>query len=156
MSDPERFVILHVEDDDDHAELVAREFESNSPPCRVERALDGEEALDYLRGSGRFADRSAFPMPGLVLLDLRLPKLDGIEVLRTIKVDPSLWIIPVVMLTTSDSERDVYRAYEACVNSYIVKPFDHVKFRELISNLGFYWMSLNLRPTDSGKSRTFL
>lgn len=146
MSDAGKFVILHVEDDDAHAELVTREFEAEDSPFRMERATDGEDALDYLFGRGAYADRSLHPLPQLILLDLRLPRVDGIEVLTAIKADPALKVIPVVMLSSSDSERDVFRAYEAHVNSYVVKPFEYAKFRSLLAELGSYWMSVNVRP----------
>ncbi len=141
--------ILHVEDDDAHAELVRRELGKAAPRSPVRRVADGAEAIAYLSGEGPYADRAAHPLPALVLLDLRLPKVDGIEVLRFIKDDEVLRFIPVVMLTSSDSDRDLSRAYGTHVNSYVVKPLDHLRFRELLSDIARYWMELNANPDRS-------
>jgi CheY-like chemotaxis protein len=127
---------LLVEDDDDHAEIVLRSLEKNRVANTVHRVADGEEAVKYLRGEGSYAGR---PRPDVVLLDLRLPKLDGHEVLKIIKTDPQLLTIPVVVLTTSDAESDRARAYEHHANSYIVKPVDFAQFRQMVSDLSLYW-----------------
>ena len=138
--------ILHVEDDDAHAELVRRELGKALPRAPVRRVADGAEALAYLYGEGDYSDRGANPLPALVLLDLRLPKIDGLEVLRRLKEDEGLRTIPVVMLTSSESDRDLARAYGTHVNSYVVKPLDHLRFRELLSEIGRYWMERNKAP----------
>jgi len=141
--------ILHVEDDDAHAELVRRELGKAAPRSPVSRVADGAEAIAYLSGEGPYADRRAHPLPALVLLDLRLPKIDGLEVLRFIKEREALRPIPVVMLTSSDSERDLARAYDTHVNSYVVKPLDHLRFRALLADVARYWMELNANPDRS-------
>lgn len=145
----DRTTILHVEDDDAHAELVRRELGKAAPRSPVRRLIDGAEAIAYLSGEGAYADRAANPLPALVLLDLRLPKVDGLEVLRFIKEREALRAIPVVMLSSSESDRDLRRAYGAHVNSYVVKPLDHLRFRELLSELARYWMELNANPDGS-------
>ena len=127
---------LLVEDDDNHAHLVVRSLEKNRIKNTIDRVKDGQAAIDYL------FDKIQGPLeklPDIILLDLKLPKLDGLEVLERIKAEPRLNKIPVVMLTTSDAERDRARAYEHHVNSYVVKPVDFDKFRQLINDLGYYW-----------------
>jgi CheY-like chemotaxis protein len=113
---------------------------------RLVHVEDGEVALDYLHGRGPYADRRQFPLPHLVLLDLRLPRVDGLEVLRDVKTDRELHRIPVVVLTTSDAERDVAQAYEYHANSYLTKPVDFGGFASLLRDLGFYWLAWNKQP----------
>ena len=141
-----QIVILHVEDDPDHAELVRRSFESHRVTNRLMLVSDGEVALDYLFRRGDYADPKKSPTPTIILLDLRLPKIDGLEVLTVIKSDPTLKYIPVVILTTSEAETDVARAYELHANSYLVKPVDFNKFARLMEELGFYWLKWNFCP----------
>jgi CheY-like chemotaxis protein len=138
--------ILLVEDDDDHAEIVARGLTNNRVMNELRRVSDGEAALDYLFRRGAYADASLSPRPNLILLDLRLPKVDGLEVLRLVKESADLRGIPVVILTTSDTERDVTAAYQHHANSYLVKPVDFSKFTEMMQTLGFYWLAWNRRP----------
>lgn len=142
--------ILLVEDNPDHAELVRRNLESFQVANRLYHVEDGEAALDYVFGRKQFADRLKFPVPDLVLLDLRLPRVDGLEVLRHIKSDAELHRLPVVVLTTSDAERDVAMAYEYHANSFVTKPVDFHSLSSLLKDLGFYWLAWNKNPWRSG------
>ena len=139
----EPVMVLLVEDNDDHAELVLRQMAEHRIANEVIRLADGQEALDYLFRMGKFEDPHSSPRPHVIFLDLRLPKVDGLEVLKALKDSDDLRDIPVVVLTTSEGERDVARAYLNHTNSYVVKPVDYHKFRDLMDNLGFYWMSWN-------------
>lgn len=134
---------LLVEDDDDHAALVERSLKRNRVQNRVSRVSDGAQAIQFLRNEGEFADAIR---PDTILLDLKLPKLNGHEVLEIIKADEDLRAIPVVMLTTSDAENDRAKAYHHHVNSYVVKPLDFTKFRELVEELNLYWGVWNRPP----------
>ena len=142
----EPIVILLVEDDPAHAEIVRRNFENSLIANRVIHVSDGQEALDYLFRAGRYSDPVTAPRPGLILLDLRLPKVDGLEVLKSIKADPDLCRIPVVILTTSSAEYDVVKAYDRHANSYLVKPVDFPQFVALMESLGYYWLAWNQNP----------
>lgn len=142
----EPITILLVEDDPAHAEIVRRNFETSRIANRLIHVSDGQAALDYLYCRGAFSDPLQAPRPGLVLLDLRLPKVDGLEVLKTIKADAELSQIPVVILTTSAAESDVARAYDSHANSYLVKPVDFTQFVELMEVLGYYWLVWNQHP----------
>ncbi len=142
----EPFLILLVEDDPAHAEIVRRNLEDARVANRLVHVSDGQAALDYLFRQGAYADPEMFPRPGLVLLDLRLPKVDGLEVLRTTKADPNLNNIPIVILTTSASESDMARAYECQANSYLVKPVDLAEFKAMMEAFGFYWLAWNQYP----------
>ena len=137
--------ILLVEDDIPHAELVKRGLEGHRVANRIYHVADGEAALDYLFRQGVYADPVTSPRPCVVLLDWRLPKLSGLEVLREIRAagDRDLYTIPVVVLTTSTAEQDVTSAYEQHANSYLVKPVDFAQFMQLIHDLGFYWLGWN-------------
>jgi CheY-like chemotaxis protein len=139
-------VILLVEDNQAHAELIVRSFEDHRVVNSIYHVTDGEAALDYLFRRGDYVDPAKSPQPHVILLDLRLPKIDGLEVLKQIKSAPGIDKIPVVILTTSTAERDVARAYEAHANSYLVKPVDFEKFTTLMSELGFYWLGWNHYP----------
>ena len=138
--------ILLVEDNEDHAELVIRSMRNQQVANRIHHVVDGEKALDYLFNRGAYADPEKNPRPNLVLLDLRLPRVDGLEVLKTIKETPELLRIPVVILTSSDAESDVARSYDYHANSYVVKPLEFKKFTELMKDLGFYWLGWNSQP----------
>jgi len=144
----EPVLVLLIEDNDDHAELVTRQLSEHRIANHLVRLVDGQEAMDYLFRKDRFSDPQNSPRPHVILLDLRLPKVDGLEVLKALKDSEDLRRIPVVVLTTSEAERDVARAYINHANSYIVKPVDFEKFRQLMDDLGFYWMSWN---TSSSK-----
>jgi CheY-like chemotaxis protein len=108
--------------------------------------MDGEQALDYLFQKGAFADAAKSPRPNLILLDLRLPRVDGLDVLKTIKETPALKRIPVVVLTSSDAETDIAKSYDYHANSYVVKPLDFKTFTKLMKDLGFYWLGWNAKP----------
>ena len=142
----EMLTILLIEDNDDHAELVSRCFEDHHVANRFIRVSDGEAALAYLFRRAPFADDEQFPLPNLILLDLRLPKVDGLDVLIQIKSSDALRQIPVVILTSSEAEKDIVKAYQHYVNSYLVKPLDFDKFKALMDDLGFYWLCWNTRP----------
>ena len=141
MSIGEQHCVLYVEDDADHAELVLRSLERGSWRAGVVHVGDGEAALDYLAKS----ERDEVPRPRLILLDLRLPKVDGLDVLRTVKASQSFAAIPVVILTTSNSGSDISNAYQNHVNSYLVKPHDFAAFEAMVQELGDYWLVLNTR-----------
>ncbi len=135
--------ILLVEDNPDHAELVMRSFEQHKIANQIIQVGNGEEALDFLFRRGEYTDPATAPRPNVILLDLRLPRINGLEVLKEIKGDPEIRKIPVVILTTSEAEQDVAKAYEHHANSYLVKPIDFDKFTELMDELGFYWLMWN-------------
>ena len=139
-------LILLVEDEPAHAEFIHRNLTDSPLPYRLMHVSDGQSALDYLFRRKEFSTPEYSPRPNLILLDLRLPKLDGLEVLKAIKADDSLSRIPVVMLSTSAAEADVTNAYALHANSYLVKPADFVRFRELIEALSCYWMAWNQTP----------
>ncbi|MEM7581851.1 MAG: response regulator [Acidobacteriota bacterium] len=138
-----RFEILLVEDNPDHAELVKRSFEDHPLESTIHHLSDGEAALDYLLRSGAEAEAGAVPRPHMILLDLRLPKVDGLDVLREIRKTRNFDEIPVIVLTTSSAEPDVKKAYQSHANSYLVKPNDFQQFDELIKALGTYWLGWN-------------
>jgi CheY-like chemotaxis protein len=142
----EPVLVMLIEDNIDHAELVLRTLEDHDIPNRVRHFLDGQSALDYLYRRGEFSASTETERPQVILLDLRLPRVDGMEVLKTIKEDPDLKSIPVVVLTTSEAERDVAKAYYNHANSYLVKPVGFEDFRKLMDDLGFYWLGWNTSP----------
>ncbi len=138
--------ILLVEDNEAHAELVIRGMRDQQVANRIHHVVDGEQALDYLFQRGAYADAVKNPRPNFVLLDLRLPRVDGLDVLKTIKTTPELLRIPVVILTSSDAESDIAKSYDYHANSYIVKPLDFRTFTSLMKDLGFYWLGWNAKP----------
>ena len=138
--------ILLVEDNPDHEELVRRALEERAAPVDLMVVRHGEEALDYLFRRGRWSEPRQSPRPRLILLDLRLPRLDGLQVLAVVKSTPPLRDIPVVILTTSDSEQDMAGAYARHANSYLVKPVDHQRFADLVASVESYWLDLNRQP----------
>jgi CheY-like chemotaxis protein len=146
MMKGEPIVILHVEDEPAHATVVQRIFEDFRIANRLMQVSDGQAALDYLQRSGEFSAPESSPRPSVVLLDLRLPKVDGLEVLRTVKADPDLCLIPVVILTTSDAETDMVQAYGCMANSYLVKPVDLQQFVDMMEAFGYYWLVWNGNP----------
>ena len=139
------FVML-IEDNIDHAELVIRTLEEHRIGNRVQHFLDGQSALDYLFRQGEYAESDSTERPHVILLDLRLPRVDGIDVLKAIKADPDLKSIPVIVLTTSEAEKDVAKAYYNHANSYLVKPVGFEDFKRLMGDLGFYWLGWNINP----------
>jgi two-component system, response regulator len=138
--------ILLVEDSPDDAELALHALRREHLANNIFVVRDGEEALDFVFCRGPFAERSFEHPPKLILLDLKLPKLDGIEVLKQLKDDLRTRAIPVVVLTSSKEERDLIRSYDLGANSYIQKPVDFEQFRETVKTLGLYWMVINQRP----------
>ena len=144
----EPIVILVVEDDPAHAEIIRRNFEASRLANRLLAVEDGQAALDYLNREGKYNDADKFPMPNLILLDLRLPLVDGLEVLKIIKSDRKLTTIPVVILTTSADEADMVKAYEHHANSFLVKPVDFTQFSKLMDTLGYYWLAWNQYPHE--------
>jgi len=138
--------ILLVEDDPDDVKLTLKALEKSRITNKVEVAWDGVEALDYLFGRGKFEGRDLSIMPQLILLDLKMPKLDGIEVLRRMRSDDRTKLLPVVVLTTSTEDRDRIESYKLGANSYIRKPVDFYQFAEAIQQLGLYWLVLNEAP----------
>jgi two-component system response regulator len=138
--------ILLVEDEEAHAELTRRAIRKAGNANRLEVVPDGEQALDYLFNRGKYADRILYPAPGLILLDIKLPGIDGIEVLKEIKEHPDLKRIPVIMLTTSEREQDILDSYNNHANSYLTKPVGFREFEERIMQIDFYWMLLNEPP----------
>jgi CheY-like chemotaxis protein len=141
-----RIEILLVEDNADDAELTLRTLRKNHVANRVLVLTDGQEAVDYLIGDGPDVKASAVDLPRVIMLDLKLPKVDGIEVLRRIRGDDRTKLIPVVVLTSSNQESDLVRTYELGVNSYIVKPVDFSQFAATVRDVGLYWLLLNHPP----------
>ncbi|NQU20062.1 MAG: response regulator [Candidatus Nealsonbacteria bacterium] len=144
----EALIILHVEDNPDHSNLIIRTLRKHRVANQVFLVEDGEAALDFLLRRGQYADSAKSPRPHLVLLDLRIPKVDGQEVLRVIKTTEELLAIPVVVLTSSETEKDITEAYEHHANSYLVKPVGFEAFTEMMECLGFYWLGWNLHPWE--------
>jgi len=142
----EPVLVMLVEDNIDHAELVIRTLEEHHIVNKIKHFLDGQSALDYLLRRGEYENPESSPRPHMILLDLRLPCIDGLEVLRRIKGEENLKHIPVIILTTSEAEKDVTRAYDNHVNSYLVKPVGFDEFNKLMRDLGFYWLGWNTHP----------
>jgi CheY-like chemotaxis protein len=143
----EPILVMLVEDNIDHAELVIRTLEEHRIANKVRHFLDGQSALDYLFRKGDFAEApEKTPRPHVILLDLRLPRVDGIDVLKAVKEDAELKSIPVIILTTSEAEKDVAKAYYNHANSYLVKPVGFEEFKQLMDDLGFYWLGWNVNP----------
>jgi len=138
--------ILLVEDNPNDVELTLRALKKHNLTNRVFTISDGAQALDYLFGTGAFAGENRPSAPKVVFLDLKLPKVDGHEVLRRMKSDPRTKVIPVVVLTSSKEESDIAKTYENGANSYVVKPLDFEKFADTVSELGLYWVLLNQAP----------
>jgi two-component system response regulator len=138
--------ILLIEDNPNDVELALHAFDRHNLSNEVRVCRDGEEALAFLFRTGEFGLRGPETEPQVILLDLKLPKIDGIDVLRAIKADDSLSLIPVVVLTASDQDRDLVETYDLGVNSYIVKPVDFDQFTAAVQAIGFYWALLNKTP----------
>jgi CheY-like chemotaxis protein len=145
MADP-ALPILLVEDNEDHAEITLFTLAEHRVENPVFWMKDGQEALDYLFHQGAYADPAAYPSPGLILLDLKLPKLDGLEVLERIKKDPVLRRIPVVMLTTSNREEEILRSYDLGVNSYVTKPVQFEELTQKLTHILSFWLATNTPP----------
>ena len=140
--------VLLVEDNPADAELTVRALRRHNLANIIHIVRDGQEALDYLFCTGPYADRNPRHSPRIILLDLKLPKVDGLEVLKQIKSHPDTRTLPVVVLTSSQEERDLVESYRLNVNSYIVKPVDFNQFSESVRQLGLYWLLLNKTPTQ--------
>jgi len=143
----ENIEILLVEDNPNDEELTLYALRKNNISNHIQVVHDGEEALEYLFCTGAFADRQINDPPKVVLLDLKLPKVDGLEVLERIKADARTRTVPVVVLTSSKEERDIVESYQLGVNSYIVKPVDFEQFNEAVRHMGLYWMLHNKTPS---------
>ena len=146
--DQQPIEILLVEDNPDDVELTLRAFKKNNIANRIFVVNDGEQALNFLYGRGEYSNRYKSQLPKVVLLDLKLPKKDGLEVLKCMKNDERLRLIPVVVLTSSREEQDIAKSYHLGVNSYIVKPVDFDKFVKTVQQLGLYWLLINEIPND--------
>jgi CheY-like chemotaxis protein len=138
--------ILLVEDNPSDIDLTRRALAKGHIANDLVIADDGQKALDYLFGKGKYTGRDTSTLPALVLLDLKLPKVSGMEVLRQIRADDGIKLLPVVILTTSAEQRDIAAGYNLCVNSYIRKPVDFNQFVECVKQLGLYWLVLNEPP----------
>ena len=138
--------ILLVEDNHQDEALILRALRKINLANRVDVARDGQQALDYLTGSGDFADRRDAPLPSFVMLDINLPRLSGLEVLARLRADPRTRLLPVVIMTSSDEERDRLRSYENGCNSFVRKPLDFAEFAETVARLGIYWAAINMPP----------
>jgi two-component system response regulator len=139
-------IILLVEDNPDDEELTIRALRKNGIANELVVARDGVQALDYLFGSGEWAGRDTSKMPAVVLLDLKLPRVDGLEVLEKMRSDQRTELLPVVVLTSSREEQDILKSYSLRVNSYVRKPVDFTEFTEAVKHLGMYWLLLNEIP----------
>jgi two-component system, response regulator len=146
MSDQSADTILLVEDNPSDAKLTLRALAKGKISNHVVHVKDGQAAIDYLFCEGVFAGRDPLDPPRVVMLDIKLPKIDGLEVLRRIRNDPRTAPIPVVLLTSSNLDRDIIRGYELHANSYIVKPVDFVQFAAAVKNVGLYWLLVNTPP----------
>jgi two-component system response regulator len=144
----EKEIILLVEDNPDDVDLTLRAFKKNNISNKVIVAKDGVEALDYLRGTGMYAGRDVKELPVVVMMDLKLPKISGMEVLRNIRQDELTRLIPVVILTSSVEQKDVVEGYKLGANSYIRKPVDFDQFVEAVKFLGLYWTLWNETPSS--------
>lgn len=138
--------ILLVEDNDHDAEMTLRALKKNNISNKVTRLKDGEEALEFLFGTGEFEGRSIHNHPKVILLDLKMPKVDGLEVLKAVRSNKDTEKIPIVMLTSSREERDVVEGYKLGVNSFIVKPVEYNSFMKAVKDIGIYWVILNELP----------
>ncbi|HKS81260.1 MAG TPA: response regulator [Candidatus Acidoferrales bacterium] len=146
VNNSEAVEILLVEDNGSDAELALHALKKSKLANRICHVHDGEEALDFLFCRGKFQNRHFEGAPNLVLLDLKLPKVDGLQVLQTLKSDPRTKPIPVIILTSSKEERDLVNSYQLGVNSYIQKPVDFSQFQEVVRHLGMYWLLMNSKP----------
>jgi two-component system, response regulator len=143
--------ILLVEDNPNDELLTLRAFKKNNIVNEVCVVRDGVEALDYLFGTGTFSGRDSKDLPAIVLLDLKLPKINGLEVLKRLRADERTRLLPIIILTSSIEERDVLDGYQLGANSYVQKPVDFEKFNEAVKQLGIYWLLLNVQPPAGGK-----
>jgi len=148
MTEHHEMDILFIEDNHHEAELTIRSLKKHNLVNKLKHIDDGAEALDFIFSKGIYSDRENSPTPKLIILDLKLPKVDGLEILRQLKADDRTKTIPVVILTSSQEERDVIESYRLGVNSYIVKPVNFESFTTAVADLGLYWMILNHSPNS--------
>jgi len=146
MSEAGRMEILLVEDNPADAEMTLRALRRNNLANKVHWVRDGEQALDFMFRTGAYADREPGTVPKLIMLDIKMPKVDGIEVLRRVKANEETRTVPVVVMTSSNEERDVVESYRLGVNSYIVKPVQFESFLETVAKIGLYWVITNRVP----------
>jgi two-component system, response regulator len=148
MAEPREVEILFVEDNPHEAELTIRGLRKHNLVNKLMHIDDGAEALDFIFSRGTYASRENSPTPKLIILDLKLPKVGGLEILRQLKADKRTRVIPVVVLTSSQEEQDVIESYRLGVNSYIVKPVNFESFGKAVADLGLYWVILNHSPNS--------
>jgi two-component system response regulator len=146
LHNPDAIEIILIEDNPHDAELVLRALKKHGLTNKLQLLQDGAEALDFIFATGAYAERDLNHRPKLILLDLKLPKVDGLEILRRLKGDERTRSIPVVVMTSSQEEKDIVESYSLGVNSYIVKPVDFDKFVQSVADLGLYWLLLNKVP----------
>jgi CheY-like chemotaxis protein len=146
---PDQAVILLAEDREDDILLVRRSFRKSFITNPLQVVKDGEEAIEYLSGEGRYANRAEYPLPALMLLDLKMPRKDGFEVIKWIRQQPGLRELPIVVLTSSENMRDVNTAYKLGANSFLVKPMEFEDFQAMTNFLSQYWLRLNKSPETS-------
>jgi CheY-like chemotaxis protein len=151
LENPGKPEILLVEDDPDDEELALRALKKINIANDIVIVRDGAEALDYMFGTGAYAERDTRWPPAVILLDLKLPKVDGLEVLKKLRADDRTKLVPVVVLTSSDEQRDVVESYELGANSYVRKPVDFNQFMDAVEDLGLYWLILNEPPEKRKK-----
>jgi CheY-like chemotaxis protein len=144
--------ILLVEDNSQDEKLMLRALRKVNLANQVDVVRDGQQALDYLLREGEFAGREGADLPTVVLLDIGLPRVSGLEVLKRLRSDPRTHLLPVVILTSSDEERDRLASYEDCANSFVCKPLDFNEFAETVARLGIYWLAINKPPQECGNN----
>jgi two-component system response regulator len=154
LIESEAIEILLVEDNESDAELTLHALVKSKLINKIVRVDDGEKALDFLFCRGPYSDRTFTSPPRLVLLDLKLPKVDGMQVLRQVKNDPRTKPIPVILLTASKEERDVAESYYLGVNSYIQKPVNFTDFQDVVRQLGMYWLLVNIKPPGAAFAKS--
>jgi two-component system response regulator len=140
--------ILLVEDNEDHIELTLRALKNNNLINDIHVVKDGQEALDFVCHQGEYEDTEKYPRPGLILLDIHLPKMNGFEVLETLKKDPDVKSIPIIMLTTSSRDEEIAKSYAGGANSYVTKPVDFEEFAKKIKDVKLYWTIVNSLPKE--------
>ncbi|MDO9567480.1 MAG: response regulator [Candidatus Desulfaltia sp.] len=140
--------ILLVEDNEDHIELTLRALKNNNLINDIHVVRDGQEALDFVYHLGKYKDTEKYPRPGLILLDIHLPKINGFEVLETLKKDPDVKSIPIIMLTTSSRDEEIAKSYAGGANSYVTKPVDFGEFVKKIKDMKLYWTIVNSLPKE--------
>jgi two-component system, response regulator len=154
LAEPDIVEILLVEDNPSDAELTLHALKKSKLANQIQLVRDGEEALDFLFCRGSYSDRRFDRAPRVILLDLKLPKVDGLQVLDHVKSDPRTRAIPIIILTSSKEERDLVKGYQLGVNSYIQKPVNFSEFQRVVEQLGMYWLLVNSKPPDAAFQAT--